>query len=267
MSVNVIIVGSPRSGTSMTAAIFKNRGYFVTENEENQLQQANEYNPYGFWEAESLKKCNAEVFKAAGFECENTWLFDAISDQQTEKILSLTPSKAHKELIAQFEEHTPWLWKDPSLCYTIGYWWPLLKQSNTKVILLKRDPKEIHQSFLRLRWNNDDKQASFRRIEHHMKTAEHAMQQYNIPHIVVNYSDYALNSKETARKISQFFQLELSENDLGYDRKLRTNGYRGKYLRLLNSFGDLMPDELRKKIKKMIPAFIMKIIYPHRFIK
>ncbi len=267
MSVNVIIVGAPRSGTSMTAAIFRNCGYFVTENEMTQLQQANEYNPYGFWEAESLKRCNTEIFQAAGFGYENTWMFDAISDQQAEEILSLVPSEAHGEMVAEFDEHAPWLWKDPCLCYTLGYWWPLLKRSNAKVILLKRDPKEIHQSFLRLRWNRDDKQASFKRIEHHIRAAEYAIQQYDIPHIVVNYSDYAHDADKTAEKIGKFFELELNENDLGYDKKLRTSGYRGRYLRLLNRLGDLIPDGMRKNIKKMIPVFVMKIIYPHRYTK
>ena len=63
MPKNIIIVGAPRSGTSMTARIFTRQGYFVTEDETNDLQEANEFNPYGFWESAGLRDCNAEVYR------------------------------------------------------------------------------------------------------------------------------------------------------------------------------------------------------------
>jgi len=269
MSVNAIIVGPPRSGTSMTAVIFKRNGYFVTDDEVAQLQQANEFNPYGFWEAEALKKANAEIFHSVGFEFDNTWMFNEISDQQVEGILSLPHAENHKRLVEEYSQHAPWLWKDPCLCFTIGYWWPLLKEHNTRVILLKRDPKEIYQSFLRLKWNEmngDDKQAAHKRIEHHLVAAEEALKRFDIPHIVINYADYASDSEATARKIGDFFELDLCGKDIGYDEKLRTSGFRGAYWRLLDGLGGFIPDGLRKNIKKLMPGFIMKIIYPHRYL-
>jgi len=89
MSKNVIIVGAPRSGTNMTANIFTQQGYCVTENESTDLQEASESNPNGFWEAASLRQGNAAIFHNVGFPYVNTWLFDAISDEQAQRSLFL----------------------------------------------------------------------------------------------------------------------------------------------------------------------------------
>ncbi len=270
MRRNAIIVGPPRSGTSMTAMFFKNSGYFVTENEVDQLQPANEFNPHGFWEAEALKQCNREILNAAGFEFNNTWMYPAITQQQADKISTLPHADHHRKLIEDFNGNAPWLWKDPCLSYTIGYWWPLLEPHNARVLLLKRDPEEIYQSFLRLKWlelNKDDKEAALQRIIHHMEAAQSAVEQFDIPHVTVDYADYANAADTTARKIGDFFELELSAHDLGYDKKLKTSGYRGRYLRLLDSAIGMVPDGLRKRLKQMLPVALLKVIFPHRYLK
>ncbi|MEJ2363028.1 MAG: hypothetical protein P8Z75_16755 [Gammaproteobacteria bacterium] len=51
MAFNTIVVGMPRSGTSMTAAIFARAGYYVSGDDEKQLRIGDEYNPDGYWEA------------------------------------------------------------------------------------------------------------------------------------------------------------------------------------------------------------------------
>ncbi len=267
MSSNVIIVGPPRSGTSMTATFFKNSGYYVTENEESELQQPSEFNPHGFWEAESLRRCNTDILNAAGFQFDNTWMYDPITDLHVEKILQLSHVDKHKKLLESFSGHEPWLWKDPSLCYTLGYWWPLLEKLDVKVILVRRNPLEIHQSFLRLKWielNGDDRDASMRRIERHMEAAERVVASFNIPHIVVDYSDYEHIPEETAKRVGEFFSVNLTGSDIGFDKKLNTSGVRGRGIRLLDRLLDLMPGGLRKFCKKLVPPFILKAIFPHR---
>jgi len=267
MGSNVIIVGPPRSGTSMTATFFKNSGYYVTENEESELQQPSEFNPHGFWEAEPLRRGNADIFNAADFPFDNTWMYDPITDLHVERILQLPHTEKHKKLLASFSGHEPWLWKDPSLCYTLGYWWPLLEKLDTKVILVRRNSLEIHQSFLRLKWielNGDDRDASVRRIERHMEAAERVVALFNIPHIVVDYSDYERIPEETAKRIGEFFSVNLTGRDIGFDKKLNTSGIRGKSVRLLDRFLDLVPGGLRKFCKKLVPFFILKAVFPHR---
>ena len=268
MPKNVLVVGMPRSGTSMTAAIFANNGYFVAEDQNKELRASDEYNPSGYWEAEPLIQCNAEIFAAAGFKHDNTWLYDSITDDQANAILSLQPSVKHQQLVDKFNQHNPWIWKDPRLCYTLGYWWPLLDATTTSVLFLKRDPKEIYNSFIRLKWRStsqEDKADVLLRIQKHLDATEAALKKYNIPHIVIHYSDYKNHPEKTADKLSRFFDLHLNKDDLGYQNKYNTHSLRGTLLRITDKIGDLLPHNIRTIIKKLIPTFIWKKVNPHRY--
>jgi len=267
---NVLVVGMPRSGTSMTASIFTRNGYFVAENESKELRKGDEFNPSGYWEAESLIKCNAEIFEASGFQHNNTWLFDSITDNQASNISKVTPLNNHKDLISKFENNRPWIWKDPRLCYTLSYWWPLLNPETTRVLLLKRDPNEIYNSFLRVKWrtpSETNKLDVFNRIEHHLKAAKKAIEQYNIPHVEIHYSDYKNNPDDTVKKINQTFNIHIQTNDIGYNHKLNNQSFNGVILRIINRVGDILPSNIRTIIKKLIPTFVWKIINPNRYSK
>ena len=270
MSKNVLVVGMPRSGTSMTTSIFARNGYFVSEDEKNELRSGDEFNPSGYWEAEPLIKCNAEILKSTGFQHDNTWLYEAITDKQTSAIYNIEPLNDHIQLIKDYDKKSPWVWKDPRLCYTLAYWWPLLDQENTLVLLLKRDPKEIYQSFLRLKWRTTspkDKADVLLRIKGHLDAAQVAINKYNIPHITIFYSDFKTNPNETAKKINDFFGLNLIDNDLGFNYKLNNSSFRGKINRYTDTIGDFLPPKIRSKVKKIIPIFIWKLINPHRYTK
>jgi len=267
---NVLVIGMPRSGTSMTASIFANNGYFVTEDKNKELRSSDEYNPSGYWEAEPLIKCNGEIFAAAGFNYDNTWLYDPISHQQAANILALKHSPEHKILVEKFNQHSPWIWKDPRLCYTLGYWWPLLNPETTRVLFLKREPKEIYNSFIRLKWrttSKKDKTDVLTRIQDHLNATETTLKKYNIPHITIHYSDYKNQPKTTAEALNKFFNLDLSENKLGYNHKYNNHSLQGTVLRISNKIGDILPTRFRLFIKKLIPIFIWKMINPHRYSK
>lgn len=270
MAKNVIIVGAPRSGTSMTALIFTRKGYFVTDDENNELQEANEFNPDGFWEASRLRQANEQLFAKAGFPYANTWLFEPITDELADKILTLPADDDHIKLVAHYNSKSPWMWKDPSLCFTIGYWWKLMEPENTGVLFLRRNPKEIYQSFLRLQWCKPDKQSreiAMRRIKHHMDYAEKILKNNNIPHIVIDYSDYDKAPEQTARRIGEYFGLEIAVEDIGFNRKYKTSGLRGRVMRLMNQLSELLPDSLRKMLKRLIPVKILKLLFPMRYTK
>ena len=268
MPKNVIVVGMPRSGTSMTAAIFTRSGYFAAEDESTQLRGKDEYNPGGYWEAEPLINANADIFKRAGYSFDNTWLYDQISDDQVESIFNLEQSQEHIDLVKKYNLNKPWMWKDPRLCYTLGYWWPVMDKKSTCVLLLKRDPHEIYQSFLRLEWRSSSAESRrdvYDRIVRHIDSAEHAIRKFDIPYIEVNYSDYKNDPDTTAKRLSEFFEIEIGSDDLGYDKKLNTSGIRGASMRAINKFGDLLPDRVRKFIKALVPVFILKVLFPNRY--
>ncbi len=265
---NVLVVGMPRSGTSMTTAIFVRQGFFVAEDEGKELRKGDEYNPSGYFEAEPLTKSNAAIFKAAGFEFDNTWLYKPITDTQANTIFNLPHLQSDRQLVARYNEHSPWVWKDPRLCYTLAYWWPLMDHSNTVVLLLKRDADEILQSFRRLKWRRhttEDKQDVYMRITGHMNFVEQTIKYFKIPHIVIDYASYANEPEITAQRMKDFFGLPISAEELGYQPKLNNSGIRGRVSALLNNIADHIPDGLRKFFKRLMPTALLKILFPGRY--
>jgi len=270
MKKNAIVVGMPRSGTSMVTNIFAQSGYFAVEDESSDLRAGDEFNPSGYWEAQDLIDANVEIFGAVGYSPHNTWLKEAITTEQAEQILQLTPTEKHIQLVKKYNSHKPWVWKDPRLCYTIGYWWPLLDHTNTRVIFLKRDSKEIYSSFLRLNWRTSGQEGRddvMQRINHHISNAADSIARFKIPHIEVSYSDFAEQPEDTSKKIGEFFDIDLNVDALGFDKKLNTSGLRGAIMKIAMKTGGLLPDSLKMMIKNMLPKFLLKAIFPHRYSK
>lgn len=264
---NAIVVGMPRSGTSMSAAIFANQGYLVAEESEKELRAPDEYNPNGYWEAETLIRKNVEVFKQCGFNGDNTWNFEPISKDAAQKINTLAPIKSHSEFVESYNQKSPWVWKDPRLCYTVGYWWQLINPETTAVLLIKRDPKEIYNSFLRVKWrtlSKADKVDTYQRIADHIQFAEDTIKAKGITYLSVNYSDFTSDADAVAKKINGVFGLNLSSSDLHFDKNLNNNSIKGKLGIYTDILADKIPKPVRKFAKSLMPKKIYRMIFPLR---
>lgn len=228
-----------RSGTSLAASIFANKEYYVASSKNTELQTADRYNPSGYWEANSLLSLNKDILKAVGFKHDNTWFYDPISEQQTADIHELTPDQEHKDFVSNYDKNSPWLWKDPRLCYTLAYWWPLLNKETTAVLLVTREHKEIINSFKRIAddWQTtipmDDNHIE-NRIQQHIASAMAILKKYDIPYIEIDYADYNQRPAETAEKLSQYFNVQLTKDDLGYKNKANHSSLQGRVIHLVN---------------------------------
>lgn len=264
---NVIVVGMPRSGTSLLAGIFARRGWFVSDDPDTELRSGDQHNPGGYWEAHTLTRLNAQVFAAAGYLENTSWLGEPIPDEAAERIPRLAPLEGHRELVARYLAHRPWLWKDPRLCYTLGYWWPLLDPGETCVLLTRRDPEAIWQSFTRLHWREatpEAKQDVLMRIHGHLRAAESAIGRLSIPHQEVLYEDFAADPHGMARRLSDFVGVRLSAADLGFTRKFDHSGVRGRVATFLEHRYEQLPRGLRGQLKRLAPRALVRRLFPER---
>lgn len=268
MPKNALVVGMPRSGTSLTASVFANNGYFAAESSDSQLRREDENNPMGYWEADDLIEANVELFNTVGYPEHNTWRFSAISQSQGAEISRLAPLEGHRELVARYDAHAPWIWKDPRLCYTLGYWWNLVDQANTGVLLIRRNKAEIYRSFVRLEWRDDterNKLEVYRRIDEHLAAVERDLKEFDIPYIEIDYRDYKLAPEETAEKLSRHFDLPLTSSDLGFESKFNSSTLRGRMTDRLESLAFMLPDGVRKGLKAAMPGPLLRLLFPKRF--
>ena len=267
MKKNAIVVGMPRSGTSLTARVFASAGYFAAEEDSEELRQGDAFNPDGYFEAEALVEANARVLRRAGLDAHNTWLFSAADDRLVDSIEALERLDEDRELVARYDDHAPWIWKDPRLCYTLGYWWPLLDATTSCVVLTNRDKDDIWQSFVRLGWRDESSENRvdvYNRVEDHISAAEKNIDFHSIPHIRIDYSDYRADPDDVASKIGTAFGLNLGVDDLGFRRELNHSSFRGSIERHFEKLVGAMPDSLRKTAKRITPKSIVGLLFPSR---
>ena len=101
-------------------------------------------NPTGYWENLSFTHLNDEILAALG----GSW--DDLPDLEPEwwKPPPFDAFRARATaLIEDFEQHTPWGWKDPRNCLTLPFWQDVVP--DLKVVFCLRNPLEIVWSLSR----------------------------------------------------------------------------------------------------------------------
>lgn len=267
MPRNIIVVGTPRSGTSLAASIFARQGHFVADDESAQLRDPDHFNPGGYWEAEPLIEANVRLFDRVGFEHHNTWIFDPISAEQAGRISSLLPTDEDRELVARFEAHRPWVWKDPRLCYTLGYWWPLVDRVSTVVLFVRRDPEETFKSFARIGWresNDAGREETYQRMADHIEAAETAIRELDIPHIEINYSEYRESPDRVARLLSELSGIEVKVADLGFTESYSSSTLGGRLRVIVEKAVKIIPLPVRNLVRRLLPRSILQKLFPGR---
>ena len=239
----------------------------MADNADSQLRDADHFNPGGYWEAEPLIEANVNVFLRAGFEHHNTWIFDPISDEQAGRIAGLQPLDEHRELVARFEENSPWVWKDPRLCYTLGYWWPLVDAENTAVLFVRRNPEETYNSFARIGWREsteEDREETFQRMADHVSAAKAAISELGIPYVEIDYSEYRESPDRVAALLTELSGADISAADLGFTEHFSSSTLRGRLRVGIEGAVKIVPLPVRDFIRRLIPKTVLQKLFPGR---
>lgn len=266
MSKNVIVLGMARSGTSLTAAIFARRGYYVGAIDKSSTREGDIYNPFGYFEADDLVERNVDVLRRAGYNFHNTWLFEPISRDSVVQIAELIPTEEDRRFVEAYERNPRWIWKDPRLCFTIPYWWKLMDPEKTRVLMVHRDPEAIYWSFRCRGWcgsGRDARERILRRVEQHVFAAREATDSMGIPHIEVDYDDYLERPAITARRIGELFDLELSPDDFNVHRDLN-HGSRATLSKFVRVWLMRIPGGTRSWLRSHAPRSLIRAVFSER---
>lgn len=267
MPRNVIIVGPPRSGTSLASNIFARQNFFSGK----PVIGGDDYNPFGYFEAEDIIEANVGVFQAAGFAHHNTWKFDPISDSQIERIGELAARDEDQQLLQSWNQHSPWMWKDPRFSITLKYWARIIDWDEVGVILTIRNPEDVYWSFRRKGWcqaGQDVRQATIRRIVQHAENARRVVDEFNLPHVAVEYGEYSACPNDVARRIGEFVGLELGVDDLNFHSQLDHSSGRGRLAGHARILLRKLPRGPMRKLAGLLPRGIQSSILPERgFVK
>ncbi|MEM7432257.1 MAG: hypothetical protein AAF351_10060 [Pseudomonadota bacterium] len=252
----------------MTTSIFVRKGYFAAKESGTDLRDGDKFNPGGYFEARGLVESNAALFKRVGYDHHNTWKFDPITEEQAAAISDLEPVDTDVSLLKEFNDNSPWVWKDPRLCYTLGYWWQLVDQNTTCVLLLRRSDEEIFNSFQRIglrEGSEDDRVDVEQRSWSHINSAKRAIQDFNIPHCEIDYSKFREDPHQVIEQIRSTIGLSLTLEDLGFRAEFDHSSGRGSRELRLERISRKMPRWLVAAVKKYVPNRILKYFFPTHY--
>ena len=149
---NCLILGSGRSGTSLTCGLLANAGYFMG----NDLLQGDDGNPKGYFESPEINGINEQLLakvvptRPRGVVGD---LFFRSRPPHLQHWLSAvsvnTQFHPSRDLLARINSLTrfePFCFKDPRFSYTLSVWRPFLR--NAVCVCAFRDPSTTAESIL-----------------------------------------------------------------------------------------------------------------------
>lgn len=127
---NIIIMGAGRSGTSLTALLFKNQGFSFPSD----LIDPTESNPDGFFESYEVNRINEALLQEAfpNYEYGQRWL------AALHKPFVSAPSSELAQQMRSAVPCSPFVLKDPRFSYTLDAW--LEHTGDCRFICVFRNP-------------------------------------------------------------------------------------------------------------------------------
>lgn len=149
---SLFILGSGRSGTSMTAGLFHESGLFMGGN----LHAPSEENPKGYFESAPINQTNNQII---GAHIPESQAIDGVhyrQDSPGEKngwlariplSTDITATPAQSARIQNFVETRPFCLKDPRFCYLLPLWRSHAPEA--RMICVFREPEVTVESMLK----------------------------------------------------------------------------------------------------------------------
>lgn len=151
---DVLILGSGRSGTSMTAGLFRESGAYMGES----FYPPRAANPFGFFEDPEINKLNDRILlqMLSGGWRWPAWRLgpslhrhpQALWLAAPRRVRAVRPSPVRVEAMRKHLERTPFCLKDPRFGLTLPTWRPYLP-AGTRFVVVFRDPDTTVDSMLR----------------------------------------------------------------------------------------------------------------------
>lgn len=138
---------------------------------------------------------------------------------------------------------------------------------NTAVLLVKRKPEAIYNSFLRTGWvsaTKEHKRQTFERINQHILQAEKTLKALNIPYVEIDYSEYRDAPQALCKKLNEGFGLNLRVTDLNYEDAYNHSSFVGKLSTRLDLLLNKLPKGWLHTLKRLAPSGLINLLFPER---
>jgi len=189
----ICIVGTPRSGTSLTARILNLAGVYLGP--ESEMVPAGPWNPKGFWENRHIAALNRRLLKTLNREglapprLPPGWATSEALDGERKEARAL--------LSKTFDGHQLWGWKEAGTTLVLPFWQQLLPQMHYVICL--RNPIDVASSAHRIEGAGPQITAAWPK---HVAAA--LAYTTGSPRILVSYDDYLHTRRTTIERLWRF---------------------------------------------------------------
>lgn len=136
----ILVLGMHRSGTSLITHLIAKMGINLGDD----LMEANEYNPDGYWESNALVELHERMLKFTG----NEW-YAPINPIDNSLLREKFGDDAQKLIASMDEQAKDWCWKDPRMSIFLDFWKHFFKSREILYITVVRHPHAVAASLLK----------------------------------------------------------------------------------------------------------------------
>lgn len=194
--MKVIIIGSPRSGTSLVAGLLKRCGLYM----EDTLRGRGPLNPKGFYEHGTFARINRRIFS------ENRNLPYLDLDKYT---VSQGVFDVMKRFVATFPKSRVSGWKHVRAVVAIPEWKKAIAPEHLKIVFVKRPIGEIVESLKKTTWLLGKTDQQIKEVaESYIKTGMKNMACAN-GSIITLYRNYFDDWRKELSRVTDFLKLRI----------------------------------------------------------
>jgi hypothetical protein len=228
--MNVIILTTGISGSSVITGFLAKSGLWAGE---DTVFKDNLTGKYETFENKKLVDLNDSLLKEAEVEFDGKARYEASSRDKLNDIYAEIDTKKYNKFIEECNLHSPWIWKDPRLFLTIGFWINSLDLTNTKVVVLHRNSYELWKSLTIKRIIY-----SFRYLKNSEDKTRHELLNYlesnNFSYICLEYDQFTRDPVKSIHQLNEFIGTNLKKEN--WDEIYKPTSLVSQYKRTLLAY-------------------------------
>jgi len=199
---NIVILTHGWSGSSVFAGLFGKAGYWLGEDTFRKVD-------YDTFENADLVSLNKDLLQRLLPTLNHEHRFDEQDVMEIERRAAGLDLQPCRKFVTECAKHSPWLWKDPRLTWTIRVWSRVLDLNETSFLVLTRDHT---QAWISTNIRRHVQSGRFTRNYNGGITQSNLrfLKEKGLPSLQVSFEDLLLMPERTLEGMNEFFGINLT---------------------------------------------------------
>jgi hypothetical protein len=214
---NIVVLTTGLSGSSVVTGFLAQKGYWLGD---KTIFKSNASGHYETYENERLVELNDELLATLNIELNESSWYDADLFERIRKSSKEVDTNEFVKFINYCQQHSMWIWKDPRLWITMGFWGELLQDCDIKYVVVSRQPMSLWVSLINKRQIVNYSKLRVSERNSHDRIVRY-LNNCGFPNTTINYDNLVEHPKAEIHKLNDFL-------NANYTLKMFSDLYKGK---------------------------------------